>query len=292
MSEPRRLLESSSAASRLLRAGLRDNPERHAARRAALVLGLGAASASAATGASAAGAASAAVTISGSAAAGAAASSVSVAAVAAKWMFVGLLGGTVAAGGATAIERLEPTAAYEERTEARSQRAVPTESPKPRTQAAFSLQNPEPSPPAAAPSAPDTPSTERRHSPTSKASAAVRERGPGTSPATANERGDSRPSLRHGDTGALGRDLAQIDATRRALKAGDATRAGELLDGYHRGRQTDFFEREALVLRIETLVQQGQHERAATLASRYFQRFPDDVHAHRIRGLLGIRPSE
>ena len=98
--------------------------------------------------------------------------------------------------------------------------------------------------------------------------------------------------MQRGDTGALGRDLTQIDATRRALKAGDTKRAGELLDGYELGRQTDFFEREALVLRIETLVQRGQHERAATLASRYFQRFPDDVHAHRIRSLLGVRPSE
>jgi hypothetical protein len=290
MSEPRRLLESSSAASRLLRTGLRDNPEPHAVRRAALVLGLGAASASAATGASALGASSGVVAASGTAAAGAAASSIGVTAVAAKWVVVGILSGTVAAGGASAIERWEPTSPrQEEPAGSQSQPAHGIELPKPRAQAAVSERSAEVGErPALSPVARDMPPKERRPAPTAAPAVAVRERTADAARATPRERG-AQPNAPADDTGGLGRDLTQIDATRRALKAGDAQRAEALLDGYERGRRTDFFEREALVLRIEALVQQGQHQRAATLASSYFKRFPDDAHAPRIRSLLGVR---
>jgi hypothetical protein len=238
--------------------------------------------------------ASGAAAVTGTAAATVTASSLSVTAVAAKWMFIGLLGGSVAAGGATAIERFEPTSQWQEK-QTGLQPAQTVEVPQPRTHASISDRGTEVGePPALSPVAPDVPPAERRPPPTPKAAPAlvVREHKASAARATPREDEGSRSNAQPDDTGGLGRDLTQIDATRRALKAGDAKRAEALLDGYERGRRTDFFEREALVLRIEALVQQGQHQRAATLASSYFRRFPDDAHARRIRSLLGIRSAE
>jgi hypothetical protein len=304
MSEPQRLLESSSAASRLLRAGLRDNPEPRAARRAAFTLGLGAASASAATGASAlaAGAASSAAAGAGATATTATGASVSLVAVAAKWALVGIVGGTMAAGGATAIERVESTSAPQQRAAEPQSPAHVIESPR------APLASLRATAPAVAPHSiaeigaasfattqvpVEAPSKQSHPAPKTRATTAVAVRNPGREPArtATDERGGPKRGVQH-DTGALGRDLTHIDATRRALKAGDAKRAQELLDGYERTRQTNFFEREALVLRIEALVHQGQQQRAATLASEYFRRFPDDAHARRIRSLLGIQQSD
>ncbi len=273
MSEPTRLLEGESAAARLLRAGTRDNPDAHSAHKAAVALGLGgavatAAGASAATGASAALAASSATAASGVAAG----TSVGVASVAAKWVVVGFVGGAVSVGGAATLgERLStPVAA----APASIQPALTVAASPARRPALSGLRaTPESNPalePAPAPASPAPVPTFR--------SAA-------TLPPAA--RHAAAPAVAQRDSGGrLGRDLSRIDETRRALRSGDPARALAQLDGYERGRETSFFDREAMLLRIEALIQQGQRGRATQLANDYFRRFPDDVHAPRLRALL------
>jgi hypothetical protein len=295
MTEPRRLLESSSAASRLLRAGLRDNPGSSAARRAAVALGLGTASVSAATSAAALGGGTTASTLAvvgASATSGAAGvASAGLVAIGAKWTAIGLLSGTLVAGGASAFT------------------PSPARVPSPLTTAAIAPLTPQGAPqpdPAGVPVVdrasttefglppgpagigdPPAERTPRAFEPKERTTNATRERIPRIAPAaTTNENTSKQAGSTRGETGGLGRDLSQIDATRRALKARDPKRAEALLDGYDRARRTDFFEREALVLRIEALVQRGEHARAAELASDFFRRFPEDVHAPRIRSLL------
>jgi len=277
VSEPTRLLEAGSAASRLLRAGLRDNPDAHSAHKAAVALGLGgavatAAGASAATGASAALAAPA-----GAAATGAAATSVGVASLAVKWVLVGFVGGALTAGGATTLgERLsapvevpavsQPAAnAAVMPVQARALRGVPAT---PAPEAADPEPVPAPSKPAGEPS---VFRSSAAHAPP---------------PAPAAPRAEVPAAARRESEGRLGRDLSRIDETRRALRTGDPARALAQLDGYERARETSFFDREAMLLRIEALIQQGQREHASDLANDYFRRFPDDVHAPRLRALL------
>ena len=120
VSEPKRLLESSSAASRLLRAAVRDNPQPRTAERAALALGLGSAAAGAASAASGAAMAavsgSVAVTAPTAVAAGTAAggAAVGVTSLAAKWVVVGFIGGGLAASGAASFVGSRPTEAPSE----------------------------------------------------------------------------------------------------------------------------------------------------------------------------------
>jgi hypothetical protein len=187
-------------------------------------------------------------------------------------MVVGLIGGGIAAGGAATISDATPSFAPALQT--------PTSAPAERGHRARPSKA-QPFPPPA-PAAPDT---IVRHD--LGAVAVVPSVGKPSSTSHAPKRAASLPAARSGDSlGGLGRDLSQIDETRRALRTGDASAAQALLDAYEHRRETSFFDREAVVLRIEALVQQGQRERAAKLAADYFRRFPNDVHAPRLRALL------
>lgn len=88
--------------------------------------------------------------------------------------------------------------------------------------------------------------------------------------------------------GQLGREVQLIDSARRALATGNTSLASTQLDEYRRIAITGVLDREARVLRIETLLRQGDRERAATLAKAYISELPNDPHSARLRSLLGI----
>jgi hypothetical protein len=269
MNEPRRLLEANSPASRLLQSGLRDNPELRAAHKAAVALGLGGAAATAASASAATGAIVAPV-----AAATGAGASIGIGSVAVKWVFAGFLGGVLSAGGAAVVG--EATRHVEPIELPASGPLAPVE----HAGAAVNVRGtPAVPPPDTARPAPEVTSQTR------DSAEAVRTAGAAAAPRAARAV-PAPPAAPRDSGGRLGRDLSRIDETRRALRAGDPKKALAQLDGYERARETSFFDREAMLLRIEALVQQGQRERASALADQYFQRFPGDVHAPRLRALL------
>ena len=79
--------------------------------------------------------------------------------------------------------------------------------------------------------------------------------------------------------------MQAIDFARHALATGDFTRALAELDAFERMPQTGALEREAKVLRIETLYKLGPVSRARALSEQYLQAFPNDAHAARLRAL-------
>jgi hypothetical protein len=58
------------------------------------------------------------------------------------------------------------------------------------------------------------------------------------------------------------------------------------LDAFEHMTRTGALDREAQVLRIETLNEMGQDARARELASEYLQAFPKDAHTARLRALI------
>jgi hypothetical protein len=84
----------------------------------------------------------------------------------------------------------------------------------------------------------------------------------------------------------VGAEAARVDAARRALAAGDLGRALSELDAYQRIRTVGVLDREALLLRIQVLVQRGERERAVGLARNYLAAHPRDAHATRLWALV------
>jgi hypothetical protein len=284
MSEMKRLVESSSSpAARLLRVGLRDAPDPGAAKRAALGLGLGsaaatAASTSAALGASAAAKGSisllapAATTTAGASAIG---TSASVLAVVGKWVVIGALGGGLAAQGAATISQAPRERSLAHRIEPARQsfEAFERGSGQPRAVAPIVAEA------STAPSAPDIqPAIAEKQAVSSRQDPEHASRRTVVAP-----RADAKPAEA---SGALGHDLGYIEGTRSALATGESRKALSILNAYDRQRVTGFFDREALILRIEALLQQGDRPAALTLASDYFRRFPGDAHTPRLQALL------
>jgi hypothetical protein len=77
----------------------------------------------------------------------------------------------------------------------------------------------------------------------------------------------------------LGEEIEALDAVRRALTAGDATRALALLDKHRVRRLGD----EATLLRIEALQRSGRASDAALLARRFVDDHPASPHLDRAR---------
>lgn len=86
--------------------------------------------------------------------------------------------------------------------------------------------------------------------------------------------------------GALAREVAQIDAARRALVSSDPEAALSELAAYEQSRRLGVLDREALLLRIDALLQQQKFSEARGLAYQYLERFSGDAHAPRLRELL------
>jgi hypothetical protein len=261
MTNPVRLLESSPnpAARGLLQAGLRERPRPSALRSTALALGLG----------------GSVVAASATATAGTAVVAVpfvapSLTLMVSKWVALGVLGGLALAGGASlVIEPAEPKhvamAAHHGLGE--PARAATHASPAPAPPvSSLDLQAPTATP--TAPALPGRPA----------ASPTPRPEAPRPLPAA-----PARASLPNAQS--LSREIAMIDACRRALSSGDAAAALAQLDEYAASPRTGTLDREAQLLRIDSLSLSGQRAAALALAERYLASYPNDPHAARLREL-------
>jgi hypothetical protein len=84
----------------------------------------------------------------------------------------------------------------------------------------------------------------------------------------------------------LASEAAAIDRARRALAAGSASTAIELLDRYERESPTHALAPDALALRIQAEKARGNDARAKQLAETFLASHPNDPHADRVRRLL------
>jgi outer membrane protein assembly factor BamD (BamD/ComL family) len=102
------------------------------------------------------------------------------------------------------------------------------------------------------------------------------------------------PSAAGADSdGALAREASWIDQARHALARHDASEAARALAIYDASRRVGVLDREALLLRVELSVIQGDVERARSLAERYRATYPGDAHLPRLQALLarvGVSP--
>lgn len=193
----------------------------------------------------------------GTAASGAATSGAagpSLALVVAKWMALGVLGGGVLAAGANAA--LSPNS-HQASTPTRATRAAPPVVTPPAQHAALGASSPTNA--AATSDAPDSSAPAATHV---------------TLPSAATS---SPPS------GQLGREVELIDQVRRALRAHNTSLALNALDRYSLVASTGVLDREARVLRIQSLRDAGDIAGANKLAAQYIADFPDDAHAARLR---------
>jgi hypothetical protein len=254
MTSPNRLLDSARNpnARELLRAGLEERPKPAALRATALALGV-----------------TASVALTAPATAMVAPS---LALMAAKWVAVGTLAGITLAGGVNVIAT-----------------RVVASSPAP----------------SAAPLRPSTaPSTRVAAPPVVREPAVVPEPAADVSPRAGARSPVSAPAPnialppanaeRHStamlpERPGLAGEVANIDAARRALAAGDAGTALQQLEQYYGRARTGTLDREAQLLRIDALLRAGQSARAHQLAEQYLASYPHDPHAARLRGLVGDR---
>ncbi|MBN9163502.1 MAG: hypothetical protein BGO98_24625 [Myxococcales bacterium 68-20] len=80
----------------------------------------------------------------------------------------------------------------------------------------------------------------------------------------------------------LSLEIAQVEATRAALAAGDATRTLALLDQYDREFPTGAFAVEVAVLRIEALARAGRTDEARRLGTRFLSEHRMGAFARRV----------
>jgi Tetratricopeptide repeat len=246
----------------LLRAGRAEAPPSGFSERLLLGLGATAAVSSVASGAAASGAGAA---IKGAASTGSGAASLAL--VTAKWVVVGVLGGGILAGGTEL--------AFSTGMRTTSANAASSSSGAPRG----AVKAPAKQLVAAVPSvAVATPQDSPTVAPAAPRTSSYAQAGLSATAAPAS----SAPSAQQGQ---LGREVQAIDFARHALASGDYARALAELDAFERMPQTGVLEREAKVLRIETLYKLGQVSRAQALSDQYLQAFPNDAHAARVRAL-------
>lgn len=85
-------------------------------------------------------------------------------------------------------------------------------------------------------------------------------------------------------------EVVELDHARAALGRGDYAGALRALDEYAVVTRTHVLDREATIVRIDTLVASGQRARAVELARSYVARYPTDSHAKRLRDLVEGQP--
>jgi outer membrane protein assembly factor BamD (BamD/ComL family) len=94
------------------------------------------------------------------------------------------------------------------------------------------------------------------------------------------------PSDGAGDTASLLQEVAFLDRAREALLAGDPGRALAALDAYERARVGTRLAAEATLLRIESLLANGERARAAGLAEEFLRAHPETPVADRMRAII------
>lgn len=88
------------------------------------------------------------------------------------------------------------------------------------------------------------------------------------------------------DANELSNELSALEAARRALVSGNATRALALLDEYARKYSAPRLATEAAVLRIEALVARGDRARARQLGQQFLAKNPKGPYERRVRSLI------
>lgn len=264
MNGPSRLLESSShpGVRELLRAGIDESPRPAALQRTAVALGVSGSIASITAAASATGGAALATTV----------AAPTTFALAAKWIAIGTLCGGGLAASAQAVSDF---AAAPPRAATVTQRVA--SAPATPVASAVVVANPERAEPAEA-------SIARTQLPmAARPEASVNVAAPDRSaPGPALPASASLP-----DSLSLAREVTTIDAARAALSSGNASDALARIDGYFARARTGTLDREAELLRIDTLSALGQREAAAARARAYAATYPRDPRLSHLRVLLG-----
>ena len=81
-------------------------------------------------------------------------------------------------------------------------------------------------------------------------------------------------------------EIDELDRARAALGGGEAKRAIDRLNRYDRTFPQGTLREEALRLRIEALVSNGERATARTLAQRFRALYPDSTHSERLKALV------
>lgn len=255
MNSPPRLLQSCShpEARELLRAGIADAPRPAAMRAAALALGVGAG-----------------ISVT-SAASAAAVAAPSLALVVGKWVALGTLAGLTLAGGANVLSSRLATSTAPQVVRTNPQPSLPVASG-----VAVPTQDDVASPP---------PSNEVEVAPpASRAATPVLPPAPVAASGYVAHDLPSRAVLPDGRD--LGREVAQIDAARQAVAAGNARVALQHLEQFAALDRTATLDREAQLLRIDALMLSGNEPAALRLAQAYLAQHPGDPHAARLGALV------
>lgn len=249
-----RLLDGSLDARvrQVLGAGLGDGPSPERVRSAAAALGLSAGAATLAQASASAGAA--------------AAGKPAMALIVLKWLGIGAL-----LGGVTATASIATLSRPGERVAMRSTAPVVRSTPGPAKHAPAAR-------PALAPDEPDAAPAQAR---------TLAVAGPAPSGAAAPQASVASFAAAPADT--LRDEIALLDQARRALRGGNAQAALAVLDRYRSAASKHALGTEALLLRVQALVQAGRASEASALGRGYIARHPHDGYAQRLRHLLGIR---
>jgi hypothetical protein len=89
------------------------------------------------------------------------------------------------------------------------------------------------------------------------------------------------------DKASIADEMRVLDEARRTLSAGDGAATMRVLDAYRKQFPRGSFSQEAVLLRIQALVQVGDHAAARALAQRFRDRHPNSPHLRRIETILG-----
>lgn len=106
-------------------------------------------------------------------------------------------------------------------------------------------------------------------------------------PSTATALSSSaKPSTSNDDGPSLEREVMMLDAVKKKLGAGAASDASHALDAYDAEFPQGALRPEATVLRVRTLLLQGDRAAATKLGGEFLAKHPGSVHGKRIRALL------
>jgi hypothetical protein len=89
------------------------------------------------------------------------------------------------------------------------------------------------------------------------------------------------------DKASIADEMRVLDEARRTLSAGDGSGTIRVLNAYRKQFPHGSFSQEAVLLRIQALVQVGDHAGARALAQRFRDRNPNSPHLRRIETILG-----
>ncbi|AKU98230.1 hypothetical protein AKJ09_04894 [Labilithrix luteola] len=96
----------------------------------------------------------------------------------------------------------------------------------------------------------------------------------------------AKPSALNDDGPSLEREIELLDAVKKKLGAGATVDASRALDAYDAEFPHGALRPEATVLRVRTLLLQGNRAAATKLADDFLAKHPSSVHGKRIRALL------